>query len=99
MRAFSMRILVSVVLVTGTIWVLSRWGFGDASERTGIPMSGKLEKKESEWKKELTEKQFHITRQKGTERAFTGAYWNTKEPGVYQCVCCGQTLFTSDAKF
>jgi len=47
----------------------------------------------------LTPEQYHVTRRKGTERAFTGQYWNTKQPGVYRCVCCGAALFNSDAKF
>ncbi len=56
-------------------------------------------KTESDYKKELTPEQYHVTRQKGTERAFTGKYWNTKTPGTYKCVCCGQELFSSEAKF
>ncbi|NLS94705.1 MAG: peptide-methionine (R)-S-oxide reductase MsrB [Planctomycetaceae bacterium] len=58
-----------------------------------------VQKTEDEWKALLTPEQFHITRLKGTERAFTGKYWNTKTPGTYQCVCCGRDLFVSDAKF
>lgn len=56
-------------------------------------------KTEAEWKKTLTPIQFYVTRQKGTERAFTGPYWNNKEKGIYKCVCCGTPLFSSDAKF
>jgi peptide-methionine (R)-S-oxide reductase len=62
-------------------------------------VNDKIEKTEDEWKKSLTDEQFRVTRRKGTERAFSGAYWNTKEPGVYQCVCCGQPLFDSATKF
>ncbi len=51
------------------------------------------------WKKELTPEQYHITREKGTERAFTGEYWNEKAKGMYRCVCCGNELFSSDAKY
>ncbi|MEB3259249.1 MAG: peptide-methionine (R)-S-oxide reductase MsrB [Cyanobacteriota bacterium] len=54
---------------------------------------------ESVWRERLTPEQFHITRQGGTERAFTGAYWNHKGTGLYRCVCCGAELFRSDAKF
>jgi peptide-methionine (R)-S-oxide reductase len=68
-------------------------------ERTGTPPDGRVEKTEVEWRQLLTEEQFRITRQKGTERAFSGAYWNTKEDGVYHCVCCGQALFDSTTKF
>ncbi|TYJ24437.1 hypothetical protein E1A91_A08G260200v1 [Gossypium mustelinum] len=52
-----------------------------------------------EWKNRLTPKQFYITRQKGTERAFTGEYWNTKTPGTYHCICCDTPLFESFTKF
>jgi len=54
---------------------------------------------EEEWKARLTAEQYRIARQKGTERAFTGEYWDTKEPGTYRCVCCGNELFDSDAKY
>ncbi len=59
----------------------------------------KITKSESEWKKQLTDEQFHVTREAGTECAFTGAYWNTKDPGMYHCVCCGEPLFDSNTKF
>ena len=62
-------------------------------------MSGRTEKTDQEWREELTPEQYRITRQKGTEPAFTGEYWNTKTPGVYHCVCCGQPLFDSETKF
>ncbi len=56
-------------------------------------------KTDQDYKKTLTPEQYHVTQEKGTERAFTGKYWNTKTPGTYKCVCCGQELFRSDAKF
>ena len=62
-------------------------------------MADKIEKPDAEWKKELTPEQYHIARQKGTERAFTGEYWDAKAKGVYTCVCCGQELFSSDTKY
>jgi peptide-methionine (R)-S-oxide reductase len=62
-------------------------------------VSEKIHKTDEEWRQQLTEEQHRVTRRKGTERAFTGEYWNTKDEGVYQCVCCGQPLFDSEAKF
>ena len=59
----------------------------------------KVKKSDAEWKKELTDEQFHITRKKGTEPAFTGEYWNNHEKGIYRCRCCGNELFSSDTKF
>ena len=59
----------------------------------------KIFKSDEEWKKILTPEQFHVTRKKGTERAFTGAYHDSKEKGIYQCTCCGTDLFGSDTKF
>ena len=60
---------------------------------------GKVVKSDEEWKRQLTHEQFEVTRKKGTERAFTGQYHATKDKGIYQCVCCGQDLFASEAKF
>jgi len=51
------------------------------------------------WRERLTDEQFRVTREHGTERAFTGEYWNSKENGTYQCVCCGLDLFSSETKF
>lgn len=62
-------------------------------------MSGKLTKSDADWRAEMTPDQFKVMRRKGTERAFTGAYWDTKTPGVYLCAACGQELFSSDTKF
>ena len=59
----------------------------------------KIEKSEAEWRRLLTPMQYHVTRERGTERAFTGEYWNCREDGAYRCVCCGARLFDSAAKF
>lgn len=58
-----------------------------------------MKKTEAEWKAELTPEQYAVTREKGTERAFTGKYWDCHEQGMYTCVCCGAELFKSDDKF
>lgn len=59
----------------------------------------KIEKSDAEWAKELTPEEFRIAREKGTERAFSGKYWDTHTQGTYKCVCCGEPLFSSDTKF
>ena len=58
-----------------------------------------LPKTEREWQQRLTPEQFQVARMKGTERAFTGKYWDTKTPGTYRCICCGEPLFRSGEKF
>ena len=62
-------------------------------------MTDKVEKTEEAWRVLLTPEQFRVTREHGTERAFSGAYWDLKDTGTYHCVCCGQTLFSSETKF
>ena len=62
-------------------------------------MKEKITKTDQEWKKELTPAQYHVCREKGTETAFTGQYWNCHDKGVYRCACCGNELFSSDTKF
>jgi peptide-methionine (R)-S-oxide reductase len=62
-------------------------------------MTEKIGKSDEDWRKQLTPEQFAVCRRKGTERAFTGKYYNSKEEGIYQCVCCGNELFSSDTKF
>lgn len=62
-------------------------------------MKYKMFKNDAEWKKILTPEQYKVTRQKGTERAFTGQYHDCQDQGIYKCVCCGAELFSSDAKF
>jgi peptide-methionine (R)-S-oxide reductase len=59
----------------------------------------KIRKSAAEWRNQLSEDEYQVTREKGTERAFTGRYWNEKAPGTYVCVCCGQPLFLSEHKY
>jgi peptide-methionine (R)-S-oxide reductase len=59
----------------------------------------KVTKTDEEWRRELTPEQYHVARQKGTEPAFTGKYWDNHEKGLYRCRCCGAELFQSDTKF
>ena len=62
-------------------------------------MTDKIEKTEAQWREALTAEQFHVCREKGTERAFSGAYWDTKTPGTYRCAACAEPLFSSQTKF
>ncbi len=62
-------------------------------------MADKIRKAEAEWRRELTPEQYHILREKGTERAFTGEYAHSQTKGTYRCAACGQELFSSDTKF
>jgi len=59
----------------------------------------KIEKTNEEWKEQLTEDEYRVTREQGTERAFQGEYWNNKDQGIYKCKCCGLELYSSETKF
>jgi len=73
--------------------------FTNAGQRTGVTTVEKVHKTDAEWKAQLTPEQYEVARHAGTERAFTGKYWNNHEHGIYRCVCCGNALFSSDTKF
>jgi peptide-methionine (R)-S-oxide reductase len=77
----------------------SNLGAGVSKQSKERPMTEKINKTDEEWKKELTQEQYYVCRQKGTERAFTGQYWDCHENGIYRCACCGNELFSSETKF
>lgn len=69
------------------------------ASKTEARTAGKVFKSDTEWRAQLTAEQFQVTRKAGTERAFTGRYWDSKAPGVYRCVCCGNPLFDAATKY
>ena len=73
--------------------------FDGRGKRVGLKEMEKVTKSEAEWRKQLNAEQFQVTRQKGTERAFTGKYHANHEDGIYKCICCGTPLFDSATKF
>lgn len=78
----------------------TRYDGGSSAEEQGKnAMMTKVEKSASEWQSCLSADEYAVTRCGGTERAFTGRYWNTKTPGVYHCVCCNEPLFSSETKY
>lgn len=96
MRTIAIGALVSAALGVYLWWPAS----SRLQERQGVPVGGsKVEKTDQEWRQQLSDDQYRITRKHGTEPAFTGEYWATKKDGVYQCVCCGQPLFDAQTKF
>lgn len=96
-----------VALFATALWQRDRirgaWGVGAVNEPerelNSDPIDDPAALTESEWRERLTSQQFEVTRRKGTERAFTGKYWDTKTPGTYRCVCCGEPLFDSETKY
>jgi peptide-methionine (R)-S-oxide reductase len=73
--------------------------FSDAGERKATVHVPKLVKGDNEWRQQLSPGAYNVTRQDGTEMAFTGQYWNNHEAGIYRCICCGTALFSSETKF
>lgn len=82
-----MKYILSIIILLSTLTTL-----GQTSKYT-------VTKTDAEWRKLLTAEQYHVTRKKGTERAYSGKYWDNHEKGIYKCVCCKQELFSSSTKF
>ena len=70
-----------------------------ASNKAAAAGGGKIVKSEEEWRKQLSDEEYHVTRKKGTERAFSGRYHDEKTAGTYECICCGLPLFSSETKY
>jgi peptide-methionine (R)-S-oxide reductase len=83
----------------GAVRQVSIVEFTDAGQRKGIIMTSKVIKSDAEWRKQLSAEEYDVTRRAGTERAFTGKYWDNHQKGIYRCICCGNALFSSDTKF
>lgn len=91
-----MRVIYAGVLLLACI----ACGQSQTTDKTvNNRMEDKIVKSENEWKKELTEEEYHVLREKGTERAFTGDLWDNKKAGTYVCAGCQQSLFSSDTKY
>jgi peptide-methionine (R)-S-oxide reductase len=73
--------------------------FSDSGQNLGPARVKKVRKSDADWKRQLTALQFEVTRQQGTERAFTGQYFELHDKGLYRCICCDNALFSSDTKF
>jgi peptide-methionine (R)-S-oxide reductase len=89
----------AVLILAAAYWLLRSGNSTGLQEREGDPAGERVVKSEEQWRKQLSAEQFRVTRRGGTERAFTGRYWDSKEDGTYQCVCCGQPLFDAQAKY
>ncbi|MEI6084489.1 MAG: peptide-methionine (R)-S-oxide reductase MsrB [Verrucomicrobiota bacterium] len=96
------RIGLSIILATATLAATNTVQlveFTKTGERKGVVTVDKITKTDEQWKKQLNPEQFAVTRQQGTERAFTGKDWDNHAAGMYQCICCGTALFSSETKF
>ena len=88
-----------LIIVASLVLLMPACSQNESKEMTSVNKEPKIRKTEQEWKRELTAEQYYILREKGTERAFTGKYWDNHEKGVYTCAACQEKLFSSDTKF
>ena len=96
LAASAIRTAVGSAKQSGVVSIVQ---FGDDGVKKGKAQVTKVMKPDAEWKKQLTPEEYEVTRHAGTERAFTGKYWDNHERGLYRCVCCSNALFSSDTKF
>lgn len=88
-----------LIILASLVLLLPACSQNDSKKMASMNKEPKIQKSEDEWKKELTPVQYHVLREKGTERAFTGKYWDNHDNGVYYCAACKQKLFLSDTKY
>ena len=92
-------LIVAISMLLLCVFVIFNYDSTPTPDDSRPPMTDRIEKSDSEWKAQLSDIQYKVTRKHGTERAFTGEYWDNKQTGTYNCICCGLPLFSSEAKY